>query len=241
MVFWGLTVRIYKGKNGLSWSVKAFQQQYNQSIATLHSPRPQTSRNQRCTPADLYAHRSVLSGIFPRSDCSDQGNNLLDLQLTKSVTVNPTSFQKRDIKKVFILTLLSASPASPLPKQIMSIQQSIGNLRPFLQPTAYRGLDGLAGFAAQAGQMVDVHGDAAHAAYFIAAGGDLQADAELLVHALLQTFEVAQAIDIFQPFEQELFFGAGQAQEAQIGVWVVQQAFAPADAGAGRAGLAILE
>jgi hypothetical protein len=62
----------------------------------------------------------------------------------------------------------------------------------------------------------------------------------LLVHALLQLFQVAQALDVFQALEQAFFLLAGQAQDAQVAAGCFQQLFAPAVAGAGRAGLADL-
>ncbi|MDT4886230.1 hypothetical protein FQZ97_1225530 [compost metagenome] len=86
--------------------------------------------------------------------------------------------------------------------------------------------------------MLDLDCDAAHAAHFVEARGDGQADAELLVHALLQLFQVAQALDVFQALEQAFFLLAGQAQDAQVAAGCFQQLFAPAVAGAGRAGLA---
>ena len=127
---------------------------------------------------------------------------------------------------------------SEIAKQVVGVQQPVGDLRVLLQAAADRRRDRLTGLAAQAGQFVDVDGDAAHAAHFVMPRGDFQANTQLLVHPPLQAFEVGQALDAFQAFEQALLLGAGQQQDARIAAGAVQQALAPAVAGAGWAGLA---
>ena len=120
----------------------------------------------------------------------------------------------------------------------MGVKQVVGDLRVFFQAAADGGGQRLAGFAAEAGEFGDLNSDAAHAAHFVEAGGDGQADAELLVHALLQFFQLAQALQVFQAIEQAFLFLAGQAQDTQVAVGAFQQLLAAAVAGSGRAGLA---
>ena len=120
-------------------------------------------------------------------------------------------------------------------KQPTFVQQFVADLRPPLQRLADGGGDGLAGFAAQAALFVDQDGDAAQRAHFIGPGGDGQADAELLLHAVLQAAQVGQAGDLLQALQQALFFFAGEQQHPGIGLGVLQQGVAVAYAGAGRA------
>ena len=86
--------------------------------------------------------------------------------------------------------------------------------------------------------LVQLDDDAAHGPYLVVTGGDVHADAEVFVQALLQTLEVFQILQVFQAFEQAFFFVAGQAQDTHVGAWGLEQALALADASAGWAGLA---
>lgn len=127
---------------------------------------------------------------------------------------------------------------SSIAQQVVRIQQPVGDLRVPFQAAADGGGDGLAGLAAHAGQLVDLDGDAAHAAHLVEARGDLHAQAEQLEHAPLHVLQVFQALQVLQAFEQAFLFLAGQAQDAQVGIRLLQQAFAVAGTGAGRAGMA---
>lgn len=69
-------------------------------------------------------------------------------------------------------------------------------------------------------------------------GRDVDADAELVVHPLLQVFEVLQALEVFQALQQDFFLLSRQLQNAQISAGSFQQLFTVADTGAGWAGLA---
>ncbi|BAP45513.1 putative uncharacterized protein [Pseudomonas sp. StFLB209] len=53
----------------------------------------------------------------------------------------------------------------------------------------------------------------------------------------MQMFQLLQAFDIFQTFEQALFLLAGQQQDALVGAGCAQL-FTPTITGAGRAGMA---
>ncbi len=121
-------------------------------------------------------------------------------------------------------------------KQVMSIEQAPGDLRPFFKASADRGGDSGSGLAAHAGQLGDLDDDAAHAAYFIEARGNVQTDAQLFVHAPLHVLKVGQTGDVFQAIEQTFFLLSCQAEDALIGGGALQQAFAVTDASAGRAG-----
>ncbi|MNT50814.1 hypothetical protein D3C72_1877510 [compost metagenome] len=95
----------------------------------------------------------------------------------------------------------------------------------------------MACLAAQAALLVDQDGDAAQGAHFVGAGGNGQPQAQLLLHALLQTPQVAQAGDVLQPLQQLLFFSLGELQDAclQHGIGGLQQGIPVADTGTGRA------
>ena len=88
----------------------------------------------------------------------------------------------------------------------MGIQQSIRNFRPFLQPFANRRRNRLPGLATQPRQFIDHDLDPAHAFDFGMPWGDVYADAQLLVHQVLHTFQVCQALQVLQAVEQFLFF-----------------------------------
>ncbi|MGY2960552.1 hypothetical protein ACVWZP_001501 [Pseudomonas sp. TE36184] len=47
-------------------------------------------------------------------------------------------------------------------------------------------------------------------------------------------FEVLQALQVFQAFDQAFFFLSRQVEDAQVGAWGLQQLFAVTDTGAGR-------
>ena len=98
-----------------------------------------------------------------------------------------------------------------------------------------RGRNGLARLAAQAGLLVHQDGDAAQGAHFVGARCDGDADAELLLHALLHAAQVSQAGDALEPGEQLLLFGLGQLQDACVAIGGLEQGVPVADTGAGRA------
>lgn len=123
--------------------------------------------------------------------------------------------------------------SSGIAQKVVGIEQPVGNLRAPLQPAANGCRDRLAGFAAQAGQLIDANDDPAHAPHFVEARGDFHTNAQLLEHPAPHVLEGVQAGEIFQPFEQALFLLAGQAQDAQIGAGRFQQSFMPANANAG--------
>jgi len=125
-----------------------------------------------------------------------------------------------------------------LAKQVMGVEQPVGDLGTFFEGAADGRRYALAGLAAQPWRAFDLDTDTAHGAHFIGAGGDVHLDAELIEQAALQVFEVGQALQVFQALEQAVFFLAGQAQNAQVGARRYEQAFALADADTGWAGLA---
>lgn len=120
----------------------------------------------------------------------------------------------------------------------MRIEQPERNLRITLQPAPDRRRDRLPGLAAQPGLIVQFDDDAAHGPYLVVTGGDVHADAEVFVQALLQTLKVFQVLQVFQPFEQAFFFLPGQQEDALGGLRMVGQLLAAADAGARGARLA---
>jgi hypothetical protein len=109
------------------------------------------------------------------------------------------------------------------------------NFRVLLQAALDGSRDGLAGLSAQAGLLMYKDGDAAQGTDHIGAGADRQPDAQLLLHALFHSVQIAEAAQIFQPVQEPLFILAGQAQHAQVASRVLQQGLSPAVAGAGRA------
>ena len=136
-----------------------------------------------------------------------------------------------------LLTTLLASPLN-ITKQVMGVQQVVGDLRAFFQAAADGGGNGLAGFATKAGELIDLDLDTAHAAYFVKTGRDGNAYAELFVDAPLQFFQIGQALEVFQALQQAFFLGAGEQQDAHIAAGILQQLLTPAVAGTGWAGLA---
>ena len=97
-----------------------------------------------------------------------------------------------------LLTTLLASPLN-ITKQVMGVQQVVGDLRAFFQPAANGGGNGLAGFAAKAGEFIDLDLDTAHAAHFVKTRRNGNAYAKLFVDAPLQFFQIGQAFKVFQP------------------------------------------
>lgn len=81
-----------------------------------------------------------------------------------------------------------------------------------------------------------MHVDAAHATHLAMGRLDMQANAQLLEHALLHALEVFQALQVFQALEQALLLAAGQQQDARVGTRSVQQLVALAVAGTRWAG-----
>lgn len=120
----------------------------------------------------------------------------------------------------------------------MRIEQPERNLRITLQPAPDCRRDRLPGLAAQPGLLVQFDDDAAHGPYLVVTGGDVHADAEVFVQALLQTSKVFQVPQVFQAFEQAFFFLPGQQEDALGGLRMVGQLLAAADAGARGARLA---
>lgn len=68
-------------------------------------------------------------------------------------------------------------------------------------------------------------------------GLDVQANAQVVEHALLHALEVFQALQVFQPFEQALLLLAGQQQYARVGDGAAQQLLALTVASARWAGI----
>ena len=60
---------------------------------------------------------------------------------------------------------------------------------------------------------VETHVDAAHAAHLAMGWLDMQANAQLLVHALPHALQLFQALQGFQAFEQALLLLPGQQQD----------------------------
>lgn len=120
----------------------------------------------------------------------------------------------------------------------MGIEQPVGHLGVLFQAATDGGPDCLPRLATQSRQFVDMDSDATHAAHGACARRDFDAQAKLVEDALLQVPQLVQAFQVLESFEQALFFIAGQAQDAQVGVGDRVQAFALADASAGWAGLA---
>jgi len=127
---------------------------------------------------------------------------------------------------------------STLSKQVMSIQQPIRNLRPFLHALANRCRNRLPGLATQPRQVIDNDLNPAHRLHFRMARRDMHANPQLLVHQLLHALQVGQALQVFEAFEQAFFFLARQVQDARIGAGNVEQLLTIAVADAGWAGLA---
>ena len=84
----------------------------------------------------------------------------------------------------------------------------------------------------------DLDGDAAHAAHFVEARCHLHANAQLLLHALLQVAQVIEVAQVLQALQQALLLAAVEQQDAQVRAGRFQQLVAAAVTGAGRAGLA---
>lgn len=85
---------------------------------------------------------------------------------------------------------------------------------------------------------VETHVDAAHAAHLAMGWLDMQANAQLLVHALLQALELFETLQVLEAFEQALLLLPGQQQDARIGTGGVQQFITLTIAGTRRAGVA---
>jgi hypothetical protein len=86
--------------------------------------------------------------------------------------------------------------------------------------------------------LIDLDLDATHAAHFVMAGRNMNANTKLRVNALLEFFQITQALQVFQALEQAFFLVARQQQDARIAAGLFQQLFTPAIAGTRRAGLA---
>ncbi len=84
---------------------------------------------------------------------------------------------------------------------------------------------------------VEAHMDATHAAHLAIRRLDVQANTQLLVHALLHALEIIQALQVLQAFEQALLLLTGQQQDARVGTRPVQQLVALAVAGTRWAGI----
>lgn len=108
----------------------------------------------------------------------------------------------------------------------MGIEQPVRNLRPFLQPFANRCRNRLPRLAAQPRQFIDHDLDPAHAFDFGMLWGDVHADAQLLVHQVLHAFQVCQALQVFQAFEQ--FFLPGGSIAGCAGRYRAHRAIARA-------------
>ena len=61
--------------------------------------------------------------------------------------------------------------------------------------------------------------NAPQGAHLVRALGDGQANAQLLLHALLHPAQVGQAAQVFQPLQHLLFFAAREHQDAHIAAW----------------------
>ncbi len=84
---------------------------------------------------------------------------------------------------------------------------------------------------------VETHVDAAHAAHLAMGWLDMQANAQLLVHALLQALELFETLQVLEAFEQALLLLAGQQQYARVGDGAAQQLLALTVASARWAGI----
>src|SRR5690349_6708023 len=99
---------------------------------------------------------------------------------------------------------------------------------------ADRRRDRLPDLLAQARPVFQQDDDAAQGAHLVRAGHDLQLDAEVGANFLPQALELIVARDVLDPVDQLLLFHARQAQGAQVGAGLDEQALALADAGAWR-------
>lgn len=120
----------------------------------------------------------------------------------------------------------------------MGIEQPEGHLRVTLQPAADGRRNRLPSPATEPRLIVQFDDDAAHGPHFVETGGNVHADAKIVVHPLLQPLQVFKVLEVFQAFEQAFFFLAGQQEDALGGLRVVGQVFAAAVAGARGARLA---
>ena len=120
----------------------------------------------------------------------------------------------------------------------MGIQQTEGHLRVALQPAPNCCRDRLPGLAAQTRLVIQFNDDTAHGPHFVVAGGNVHADAEVFVQALLQALQVLEVLEVFQAFKQALFFLSGEQEDAPGRLRVIDQVFAAAVAGTRRARLA---
>jgi len=84
------------------------------------------------------------------------------------------------------------------PPQVVGVEQTPGDFRPFFHGPADRRRNALPRLAAQPRMGIEMHVDAAHAAYLAMGRLDVQANAQLLEHALLHALEVFQALQVFQ-------------------------------------------
>ena len=122
------------------------------------------------------------------------------------------------------------------PQQVVGVEQAPGDFRPFLHRPADRRRNALPGLATQPRVGIEMHVDAAHAAHLAMGRLYMQANAQLLEHALLHALEVFQAVQVFQALEQALLLAAGQQQDARVGTRSVQQLVALTVAGTRWAG-----
>lgn len=107
-------------------------------------------------------------------------------------------------------------------EQSTFVQQFIRYLRPLVHAFLDGSRNGLPRLAAQAPLFVHQDCNAAQAAHLVRALGDGQANAQLLLHALLHPVQVGQAAQVLQPLQHLLFFAAREHQDAHIAAWCLE-------------------
>lgn len=126
---------------------------------------------------------------------------------------------------------------SGVAQQVMGVEQLVSDLRVFLQPPPNGRRNRLASLAAKTGLLGDRDANPAHAAHLVGTGCDVQANAQLLIQALLQALEIRKARQILQALQQTMLFVPGQTKDAQVAVGGFLQPFTATDAGRWGAGL----